>query len=478
MLGAWVVLPQPSARADDTHYRAIPIGARAIGLAGAFTGVASDASAAYFNPAGLALNQNLGIAAGLTINAWDRLKLDDFYQQPDTDVTASTKTNRTVPVFVGAVVKIGPSDDDGNKRYALAISFVEPIFSGGGVFLKIEQEPLDLSDSYRFTELDQARFYGLSFAARINSKQSVGVSLYTSVRRLNHSETGLTLGGGTEVPGDPGTYLGASTVANTETLSFNAYHFVLRFGWLYRIKPQLQLGLMVQPPGIPLRQRVNVFSQEFINDNRDPSMPVTTTAYFLDTKSKARLPLPAEIEAGLQYWPAERVMLAFDASFHAPVREGQRIDLPPDISLGSIYFDDQTKRLATGNVAIAGDFRFRKKEVGILTGFFTDLSSAQKIPENPDIYYQPRINRFGATLSVVLNLSGVSLSVGSTFLYGRGSVSAARVDLNNLVLDYVRTGATSRIVYLHITGVAQAGRELGQRTQRRIKAKGQQNTEE
>jgi len=478
MLGAWVVLPQPSACADDTHYRGIPIGARAIGLGGAFTGVASDVSAAYFNPAGLALNENLGIAAGLTINAWDRLKLDDFYQQPDTEVNASAKTNRTVPVFVGAVVKLGRSDDRGDKRYALAISVVEPIFSSGGVFLKIQQELLDLSDSYRFTELDRATFYGISFAARINSKQSAGVSLYFSQRRLNHSETGLTLGGGTEVPGDPGTYLGASTVANTETLSFNAYHFVLRFGWLYRIKPQLQVGVMVQPPGIPLRQRVNVFSQEFINDNRDPSTPVTTTASFFDTESKARLPLPAEIEAGLQYWPAERVMLALDASFHAPVREGRRIDLPPDVSLGSIYFDDQTKRVAIGNVAIAGDFRFRKKQVGLLTGFFTDLSSAQKIPENPDVYYQPRINRFGATLSVVLNLSGVSLSVGSTFLYGRGSASAARVDLNNLVLDYVRTGATSRIVYLHITGAAQAARELGGRSQRRVKARRQQNTEE
>lgn len=478
MLGASVVLPQPSARADDTHYRAIPIGARAIGLGGAFTGVANDVSAAYFNPAGLALNRNLGIAAGLTINAWDRLKLDGFYQQPDTDVAVSTKANRTVPVFVAAAAKIGRSDENGDKRYALALSVVEPIFSSGGAFLTIKQELLELSDSYRFTELDRATFYGLSFAARINSKQSAGVSLYVSVRRLNHSETGLTLGGGTEVPGDPGTYLGVSSVANTETLSFNAYHFVLRFGWLYRIKPQLKVGLMVQPPGIPLRQRVNVFSQEFINDNRDPSMPVTTTASFFDTESKARLPLPAEIEAGLQYWPAERVMLALDASFHAPVREGQRIDLPPDISLRSIYFDDQTKRVATGNVAIAGDFRFRKKEVGILTGFFTDLSSAQKVPENPDVYYQPRINRFGATLSVVLNLSGVSLSVGSTFLYGRGSASAARVDLNNLVLDYVRTGATSRIVYLHITGAAQAARELGGRTQRRVKARSQQNTEE
>ncbi len=57
------------AQADDTHYNGVPIGAHAVALGRAFAGVADDASAAYFNPAGLALPGTHGIAGGLTINA-------------------------------------------------------------------------------------------------------------------------------------------------------------------------------------------------------------------------------------------------------------------------------------------------------------------------------------------------------------------------------------------------------------------------
>ena len=52
---AALLIAAGNARADDTHYRGLPIGAHAIGLGGAFVGVADDASAAYFNPAGLSL---------------------------------------------------------------------------------------------------------------------------------------------------------------------------------------------------------------------------------------------------------------------------------------------------------------------------------------------------------------------------------------------------------------------------------------
>jgi len=69
-----------------------------------------------------------------------------------------------------------------------------------------------------------------------------------------------------------------------------------------------------------------------------------------------------------------------------------------------VFFDLETRRLATGNVAIAGDF-FIGKIVAIEAGFFTDFSSALRIPENPDRYYNARINRLGGTLSVGFNVA-------------------------------------------------------------------------
>ena len=456
------------ARADDTHYRGLPIGAHSIGLGGAFTGVADDASAAYFNPAGLALGGNWGIAGGLAINAWERVDLRRAYEQPDGSANATTKQSRTLPVFIGAVLKFGPKDALEQKKFSLALSVLEPLVGAGGVFLSLKQDPVELTDSYRANSSDRATWYGLSFASRLDLKQLIGASLYLSVRKLNHSETGITLGGGTPVPGNPGDFIDLNSATNTQSLGFKAFHFVLRFGWLYRLKPQLQIGVMVQPPGIPIKQQVDTLSQGFVNDAGDGSTPTITRAYFVDGRVNANLPIPAEIEAGLEYWPAEKVMLSLDASVHLPVRSMRRVESAEPVPVGGLYFDGDTARRFVGNVAVGGDFTITKK-VMMMAGFFTDLSSAMDIPENPVRYHNPQITRLGGTISLGLNIAGVSLAVGSTYLYGKGDSTGVLVDAGNLAVDYTRTEATSRTVYLHITGATRAAADLGDKTATGIK---------
>ena len=465
---AALLIAASNARADDTHYRGLPIGAHAIGLGGAFVGVADDASAAYFNPAGLSLAATYGLAGGLSINAWERLELRQAFDHPDANATATTKKGRTVPLFIGAALKFGPKNALDQKKFALGLSVVEPIFGTTGTFFAFKEDPLALTDTYRVNGDDRGTWYGLSFASQLNPKQSFGASLYLSVRKLNHSETGIALTGGTPLPGDAGEFVGTNTATSNQSLSFKAFHFVMRFGWLYRIKPQLQLGVMLQTPGIPLQQKVNTLSQGFVNEVGDGSMPVVTSAYFSDGEVNANLPIPGEIEAGLEYWPAEKVMLAFDASIHTPVGSGPRVKTGTTNPNGGLYFDDDTARRFIGNVAVGGDF-FISKKVSIETGFFTDLSSAMNIPENPIRYQNAQINRFGGTLSVGINVAGVSLSVGSTFLYGKGYATGVVVDQNNEALGYSRTDATSRTVYLHLTGATQAAANLGDKTAQGIK---------
>jgi len=466
---AALLLVAGGARADDTHYRAIPIGAHAIGLGGAFTGVADDASAAYFNPAGLALGGNWGLAGGLSINAWERVELRGAYEQPeDGSASPTLQQGRTLPVFIGAVLKFGPKDALEQKKFSLALSVLEPIFSTGGVFVTLQTDPRALTDSYRASANDRATWYGLSFASRLNLKQSIGASMYLTVRKLNHSENGITLSSGTPVPGESDVFIGVNSAANTQSLNFKAFHFVFRFGWLYRLKPQLQLGVMVQTPGIPIKQQVDTLSQGFVNDAEDGSTPTITRAYFVDGRVNAKLPIPAEVEVGLEYWPAEKVMLSLDASIHLPVRSNARVSTAEPVPVGGLYFDGDTARRFIGNVAVAGDFSITRK-VGMMAGFFTDLSSAMNVPENPVRYHNPQINRLGGTLSLGLNIAGVSLSVGSTYIYGKGDSTGVLVDAGNLAVDYTRTEATSRTVYLHITGATQAASELGDKSAQAIK---------
>jgi hypothetical protein len=457
-----------TAQADDTHYNGVPIGAHAIALGRAFTGVADDASAAYFNPGGLALPGTHGIAGGLTINAWARVDLRQAFEHPDSTATATSKQGRTVPLFIGAVLKFGPKDALEEKKFALALSVLEPIYGNASVFVDFPEDPVALTDTYRVSGSDRATWYGLSFASRLDLKQSIGASLYLSVRKLRQSENGISLTGGMPIPDDPGGFVGTDTAANTQNLSFRTFHLVMRFGWLYQLKPQLQLGVMLQTPGIPIQQKVDMLSQGFANDVTDPAAAPVTQAYFVDVAVQAKLPIPGQLTAGLEYWPAAKVMLAFDASIYTPVGSGLRVKTQETVPIGGLFFDDDTARRFIGNVAIGGDF-FITKKVMIETGFFTDLSSATNIPENPVRYQNPQINRFGGTVSLGLNVAGVALAVGSTFVYGRGDATGVVVDAGNGALGYTRTEAVSRAIYLHITGATKAAADLGDKTARGIK---------
>jgi len=153
---------------------------------------------------------------------------------------------------------------------------------------------------------------------------------------------------------------------------------------------------------------------------------------------------------------------------HLPVRSQRRVESAESVPLGGLYFDGDTARRFVGNVAVGGDF-FITEKVMMMTGFFTDLSSAMNVPENPLRYHNPQINRLGGTISLGLNVAGVSLSVGSTFIYGKGDSTGVLVDAGNLAVEYNRTEATSRTVYLHITGATRAASDLGDKTATGIK---------
>jgi hypothetical protein len=169
-----------------------------------------------------------------------------------------------------------------------------------------------------------------------------------------------------------------------------------------------------------------------------------------------------------------------DQLLACPLRSMQRVEAEDRAVPGSAVFDTSTARRAIGNVAIGGDF-FINKKVMIETGFFTDLSAAKNIPANPDRYYEAQVNRLGGTLSLGLNVAGVSLAIGSTVIYGKGDATGVLLDPMNMTAEYVRTRGTSRSIFLHITGATRAAADLGDKSSRAIekrRAKNQREAEE
>ncbi|MEZ4287594.1 MAG: hypothetical protein R3A47_05515 [Polyangiales bacterium] len=261
--------------------------------------------------------------------------------------------------------------------------------------------------------------------------------------------------GGVLLP-DSQEYIGASLGARRVRLTVGAYHFVPRFGWLYRALPYLTVGAMLQMTGIPLHQRINVESQLIYSTGGADGSSSTSRFFFFDDEVKARAPIPLELEVGVGYKPTSRLLIAADASFHSPVRDRQRIRVPATLTTREVgfFFDPTTKRQAVGNFALATDVLVTENLMFEL-GAFTDFSAAPRIPSHPDIFQVPRIHRFGTTASVAVHVRGLSLALGATAVFGRGHATSAFVDLQNDVSNYSRSNARSRLIYLHITGASE-----------------------
>ena len=64
------ILSTPAVRAESTNKRMIIPGARAQALSGAYTAVAADASAGWYNPAGLGFSKGPGVS--VSVNNYSR----------------------------------------------------------------------------------------------------------------------------------------------------------------------------------------------------------------------------------------------------------------------------------------------------------------------------------------------------------------------------------------------------------------------
>ena len=66
--------------AQGLYYRSIPIGERAIGLGSAYTGIADDPSATYYNPGGLMSGGRFQLLGSLSSIVFSRQKLENVFE--------------------------------------------------------------------------------------------------------------------------------------------------------------------------------------------------------------------------------------------------------------------------------------------------------------------------------------------------------------------------------------------------------------
>ena len=258
------------AEAQGLYYRTIPIGERAIGMGGAYSGIANDPSAAYYNPGGLLEGGRFQILGSLSSIVFVRQKIENAFDSPFIDSDFESTSTTTLPHFIGTVIKFGKKQY-GDHRYSVAYSSFEVGRERLNVgFSRIEPEAsadLSISEDYRM------RWWGVSFAMRLRRNVAVGITGFLSSQNSGYGENiGLASGG--TVDEITGIRTGGDSATTRTAIGVNAWHFVFRLGALYRINRRWQLGFMFQPPGAPIKETGSIFRRVSANieDN---------SAYFL-----------------------------------------------------------------------------------------------------------------------------------------------------------------------------------------------------
>ena len=401
------------------YYRSIPIGERAIGLGGAYTGIADDPSATFYNPAGLMSGGRFQLLGNLS------------------------------------------SFEVARDRFDAGFSATDPSASAD----------LRLSEEYRM------RWWGVSFAMQVKERVSVGVSAFLANQSTAYrDDLGLAFGGSL---GEDGVRIDGRSATSTTAIGVNYWGLVFRLGALYRINPRWQLGFMFQPPGTPIQQEGNIF-RRLTGDLEAGSAFFLFDEGGLDTRSPVPFELRAGTEYRINAQTTLSIDFAVTGPVrdgNVFDRSGEIEAL--GVNLGA-YFPNTTGRRTTPNAAIGAEHAFGKAVVA--GGFFTNISAAPNLPETSDRYLPQQISLFGASVAVGIDTKGYRLTLGAAGFFGRGDALAFTVDREANVRSYRRTKANRSALLIYIAGalsVASKGaKEVQKKYQEKKASKSQQAGED
>ncbi len=474
--GLLLVFARPGpACADPFHFQGIPLGQRAIGFGGAFTAVADDPSAAFYNPAGLVTTSDSALSASLTLNAFDRQTIKRGYRTPLGAHDLKHDSDPSLPVSGGFLKRLGKRDKSGERGHAIGLS----TYAIDQRSLSFDVETLDAARTGIATlSVDRSSrtlWNGLSYAYRVSEVLSLGMSGFLSTTRTHYREELITANLGAILP-DSGSYASDAGSWASHRVSTNVKNLVLRVGGLYQLNPKLRLGAMVQPPSLHVRGQASV-RQRLLDLDVGAS-----EGRFLNVKQgglPSRYPLPWEIRLGAAYKPRTWLTLSLDTSLYggAETRKSVRAvgRRSPDPETGAVadvgHFElENWRRKVSGNVS-AGAEAVAWGMIAVRAGLFTSLSAGPSVPQETSRYHAPDINRYGGALSLGINAGGYDLSLGSAGLFGRGDALALDTTPGATAL-YQRTQVKDATLFIFLTGIRNAVAKLAKSADEKLQEMG------
>lgn len=434
-------VPAANALAQEANPGALPVGEEALGLGGAYTGCALDASAAWYDPGGLVFGRPGRVSASFSIGLVDRYTLRDT--RPD-GFDLDFGDGLGVPLFVGASLQAG-READGTHRHAFAVSTLSP--SQDRRRFAIDRSVAGGSiETLRIQRNDATRYYGISYAYRLLREIGLGASIFLATRSFTHEEVEFAAGPT------------GSSVRQSHT-ELHAEALVFRIGGLFRIEDHFSLGLTFQPPAIEVGARATVAGARV----SDPAGLTLTS----EDQIGARSVIPWQLRLGVAWTPLDSLLFTADATLVGPVGSAndpvRRFDTAVDGGTLGYYVAPQLWSDWTMNGALGGRGLI-EDAVPISLGAFVSVPFGPDVPDVPTSLYQPdRVDLFGASLAVGYTADHFDFSIGVTGILGFGRGLRAG-PVNGLEpAQWTATDLSTHAIYVFVTGAGSALAEVGRR---------------
>src|SRR5262249_24952054 len=323
------------AAADEYHYQGSPVGARAAAMGGAFTGLANDGSAAFYNPAGLVLGTGTELSLSTSVYgvARDDIAGSQAIQPPTFLAFPATFVLVKTPFWV----KNG--DPSPRHRYGISILITD--------FTKVARQGLSAQNEELFKGTDNTTYFGLSYAYRLTERLSLGTSVWMVSRSVVRFEQTSRI--------DPTSGEFMLDRRELEGSDLGAQVFA---GVLWRITDRLSAGLNLRTPSFDLGGTLTLGSF-----TKRPGTALeeqtTTTGVFT-----SQLPLSIAVGAALRLHP--RLLLSADVSVHDATGRYT--------SLKTQQMSETVDKDAVVNGALGPEVMIGR-QVPLRLGFYTDRSA-------------------------------------------------------------------------------------------------------
>lgn len=407
--GLWLCAPCGFARAQQTPYRNHLVGERSLGLAGAFVGVADDASALFHNPGGIALIDTSAVAGSLWAVVRGSRDLEDGYITGIGNASLTDSGPLSLPLFLSGVVKLGSKAEDGLRPHAIGAAMFSPLQTSYRFVDQLEN-PTSV-DRLEVRHSDSARWVGLGYGYRPHYGLSLGVSGFLASRSFTHDE--VEIRARELVPADS---VVGSTFTRASTLNIDTQHLVFRIGTLLQLTHELHAGVMFQVPGIEIGDSAEVEHLDTRVGPEPTQIDITSAA-----NRPAHLSLPWELRMGLTVLRPPDSLVTLDLSLFGP--DGSSTDqaqlvggspVPLGLFVPSTIYRRPSLRAAIGFETVAFDI------VPLRGGGFFERSSAPELTPIADSYSVDRMHYAGASFSIGLRTGGYDFAIGTTAVLGFG----------------------------------------------------------